>query len=161
MQLLHLECISFGNRFVSLPQNDFMPKDFWINMPVKDVAASTAFFTSLGFSFNPRFTGNADMACMFAGDKKVVVMLCSEQLFKRFTGNEINDTKQATEMLLSIDAESREEVDEIARKAAAAGGSVFGKPAESQGWMYGCGFTDLDGHRWNILYRDMSKMPGL
>ena len=24
--------------------------------------------------------------------------------------------------------------------------------------MYGCGFCDLDGHRWNILYMDMSMM---
>ena len=33
-------------------------------------------------------------------------------------------------------------------------------PAESQGWMYGCAFADPDGHRWNVLYMDMSKMPG-
>ena len=33
-------------------------------------------------------------------------------------------------------------------------------PVESQGWMYACGFEDLDGHRWVMLYMDMSKMPG-
>ncbi|RZL18323.1 MAG: extradiol dioxygenase, partial [Pedobacter sp.] len=25
--------------------------------------------------------------------------------------------------------------------------------------MYGCGFVDLDGQRWSILYMDMAKMP--
>jgi predicted lactoylglutathione lyase len=30
--------------------------------------------------------------------------------------------------------------------------------AENQGWMYGCSFSDLDGHRWNILYMDYSKL---
>ncbi len=46
----------------------------------------------------------------------------------------------------------------MARKAIEAGGG-FGQPAEIQGWMYGCGFADPDGHRWNVLFRDMSKLP--
>jgi uncharacterized protein len=25
--------------------------------------------------------------------------------------------------------------------------------------MYGCGFSDPDGHRWNPLFMDMSKLP--
>src|SRR5438094_977187 len=133
-----------------------MTKQLWLNLPVKDINKSKAFFTQLGFSFNEDFVNN-DMACMYAGDNKVVVMLCSEPMFKGFTGNEL--PTQGTEVLFSLDAESREEVDELARKAEAAGGAVYGKPGESQGWLYGCGFTDLDGHRWNILYRDMSKMP--
>jgi hypothetical protein len=63
-----------------------------------------------------------------------------------------------TKVLLSIDAESKAEVDELTKKATKAGGTVFGEPAEHQGWRYGCGFTDLDGHRWNVLYMGMSKM---
>ena len=62
-------------------------------------------------------------------------------------------------MMISFDAESREEVDEMARKVFEAGGNIFGEPAEIQGWMYGFAFTDLDGHRWNQLYMDFSKMP--
>lgn len=137
-----------------------MTKELWINLPVKDVAKSRDFFTNLGFAFNERFASNNDMACMFVGDKKMVVMLFAEPVFKNFTGNEITDTHRSTEVLFSIDAETREEVDEIAEKVIKAGGLLYGKPGESQGWMYGCGFADLDGHRWNILYRDMSKMPG-
>jgi predicted lactoylglutathione lyase len=136
-----------------------MEKQFWINLPVKDVPKSREFFTKLGFSFNQRFANSNDLACLIIGDQKVVVMLFTEPAFKSFTRAEIADTKQTSEVLLSIDAESREEVDEMARKAEEAGGIVFGKPSENQGWMYGCGFADLDGHRWNILYRDMSKMP--
>ena len=47
----------------------------------------------------------------------------------------------------------------MAKKAEAAGATVFCKPQESQGWMYSCGLVDLDGHRWNVLYMDPSKMP--
>ena len=85
-------------------------------------------------------------------------MLFTEAVFNTFTGNKTADAKQASEVLLSIDAESKAEVDEMAKKAESAGGTIFSKPAEHQGWMYGCGFADLDGHRWNMLYMDMSKM---
>ena len=87
-------------------------------------------------------------------------MLFDETAFKSFTNNEIADTKQATEVLLSIDAESKEEVDEMVMKAVNAGGKSNHKPSEMKGWMYGCVFTDLDGHQWNVLYMNMDKAPG-
>lgn len=86
-------------------------------------------------------------------------MLFTAPVFSGFTGHPVSDTGQGTEVLLSIDAESREEVDALAQKAREAGGTVFHEPAETQGWMYGCGFTDLDGHRWNVLFMDMANMP--
>jgi hypothetical protein len=136
-----------------------MTKELWINLPVKDVNKSREFFTKLGFALNPHYGNSAESASVLIGAKNIVVMLFAESTFKNFTRHAVADTKQATEVLLSIDAESRAEVDEIAKKAAQAGGTIFGEPAEHQGWMYGCGFADLDGHRWNVLYMDMSKMP--
>jgi predicted lactoylglutathione lyase len=136
-----------------------MIKQIWINLPVKDVAKSKEFFSKLGFSFNPNFGNGPDSASLVIGDKGVIVMLFTEQMFKSFTKTELVDTGRGSEVLLSIDAESKKEVDEMARKAEAAGGIVFAKPSEVQGWMYGCGFTDLDGHRWNVLYMDMTKIP--
>ena len=135
-----------------------MTKQFWINLPVKDINKSKEFFTKLGFSITTQH-GNADHAKLIIGDNNVPVMLFPESIFKRFTSNELTNTKEATEVLFSIDAKSREEVDEIAKRAESAGGTIFGKPRENQDWMYGCGFADLDGHRWNVLYMDMSKMP--
>lgn len=61
--------------------------------------------------------------------------------------------------MLSFEAESREEVDEIVKKVKDAGGAIYREPTENQGFMYGAGFVDLDGHRWNVLYMDMSKSP--
>lgn len=135
-----------------------MTKEFWLNLPVKSLAKSKEFFTSLGFSFS-QGPGNTDTSApLMIGSKNIVVMLFEEPFFKGCTNNEIADTSKGNEVLLSFDAESREEVNEIANKAVAAGGTLFGKPNEIQGWMYGCGFTDLDGHRWNVLHMDMSKM---
>ena len=131
-------------------------KQFWINLPVKSIEKSKAFFTKLGFTFNEERT-SPNAACLMLGEKNVVCMLFDEPTFKGFiSGAELSSN--ATEVLLSIDAQSKEEVDEIVAKAIAAGGSSNHKPSEMKGWMYGCVFADLDGHRWNVLYMDMSKM---
>ncbi|MCW3085810.1 MAG: Glyoxalase-like domain protein [Bacteroidetes bacterium] len=137
-----------------------MTKDIWFNLPVKDIKRSKDFFTKIGFTFNEQFGGNPDIsACLLAGDKNIVFMLFEQSAFKGFVGNEVTDTSKSSELLISISAESRAEVDELAKKVADAGGNVFSKPADNQGWMYGCAFADPDGHRWNSLFMDMSKMP--
>jgi predicted lactoylglutathione lyase len=136
-----------------------MTKELWLNLPVKDLNKSKEFYAKLGFSFHPRHINSDERAGLVIGDHHVLVMLFPESTFKTFTRNEIADTKQGTEVLFSIDAASREEVDEMVQKAVEAGGSIYGEPGDSQGWMYGAGFADLDGHRWNVLYMDMNKMP--
>ena len=136
-----------------------MTKEFWVNLPVKDIKRSRAFFTEIGFSLNQRYGNSDESASFLIGDKNIVLMLFVEPIFKTFTRHEISDTGQSTEVLFSIDAESREEVDALAKKVSNAGGIIFSKPEEHQGWMYGFGFTDPDGHRWNVLHMDMSKMP--
>jgi uncharacterized protein len=135
-----------------------MTKQLWINLPVKNVQRSKDFFKQLGFSFNTK-RDTPDSTCMLVGEHNLVIMLFSEAMFGSFTQHKITDTTQSSEVLFSFDAESRLEVDELADKVVKAGGKLFGKPSDVGGWMYGCGFTDLDGHRWNILYMDMSKMP--
>ncbi|WP_310595345.1 VOC family protein [Flavobacterium sp.] len=135
-----------------------MTKKNWLNLPVKNIEKSKQFFSKIGFSFNEEYS-NENSACMLVGDQNFVVMLFEESLFGNFVQNTIADTQTHSEMLISIDAESRNEVEELAQKVEEAGGVLFAKPAENQGWMYGCGFSDLDGHRWNVLFMDYSKLP--
>ncbi len=136
-----------------------MTKELWINLPVKNVKATKEFFTKLGFSFDTKYGNTDHSAGMLVGSKNIVVMFFEETMFKMFTQNNPTDTKFGTEVLFSFDAESRGEVDEMAKKVLAAGGTIYSEPAEVQGWMYGFGLIDLDGHRWNMLHMDMSKMP--
>ena len=136
-----------------------MTKEIWLNLPVKDIKKSKEFFMHLGFSLNSKYGNSDDSACFLIGNNNFVLMLFSETTFKTFTRNPITDTTKSTEVLISIDAENREEVDEMAKKAEQGGGIVYAAPGEKDGWLYGCGFSDLDGHRWNVLYMDMSKMP--
>jgi uncharacterized protein len=135
-----------------------MIQELWINLPVKDIGKSKTFFTELGFSFNTKHGNTDHSASLLVGQKNTVVMLFDEPTFKSFTNSNVADAKKTTEVLLSIGVESKDEVDELAKKAVAAGGTSNHKPTTMQGWMYGCVFTDLDGHQWNVLYMDMSKM---
>jgi len=133
-----------------------MATKIFVNLPVKDLNKSKEFFTKLGFSFNPQFTDDK-AACLVIGEN-IFAMLLTEPFFKTFTKKEISDAKKTTEVLIAIDADSRKKVDEMVKTALESGGSIYKEP-EDQGWMYGHSFADLDGHQWEVLYMDMSKMP--
>ena len=135
-----------------------MTKQIWLNLPVKEIVKSKEFFVKMGFSFSKEYETDSSK-CMLVGNADFVVMLFEESVFEGFSQNKITDTKASSEILISIDAESKEEVDEFAKRAIEAGGTLFAPPAENQGWMYGCGFADLDGHRWNVMFMDFSKLP--
>lgn len=136
-----------------------MTKEIWFNLPVKNIDAAAEFFTKMGFVKNNRFPFTDTMASFFIGEKKIVMMLFRDEVLAGFSQNVISDTTKGTEVLFSLDAESKEEVDEMLQKAEAAGGKIYAKGGEKDGWMYGGGFVDLDGHRWNLLHMDFSKMP--
>src|SRR5437867_7818738 len=133
-----------------------MATKIFVNLPVKDLDRSKEFFTRLGFSFNEQFTDDK-AACLVIGEN-IFAMLLREEFFKRFTKKESADAKKTTEALIAIDAESGQQVDDIVKKAAEAGGSIY-RDAEDHGWMYGQSFADLDGHQWEILYMDESAIP--
>lgn len=135
-----------------------MPSKIFVNLPVKDLKRSIDFFTHLGFSFNPQFTDDK-AACLVINEGSIYAMLLTEPMFKTFTKKEIADASKTTEVLIAIDADSREQVDELVRKAVEACGSIYAKPAD-HGWMYQHSFADPDGHQWEILYMDESKLPG-
>ena len=128
-----------------------MATKIFVNLPVKDLDKTVEFFTKLGFKFNPRFT-DENATCMIVGDD-IFIMLLVEKFFKSFTKKEIVDATKGTEAIIALSAESKENVDEMIRKALEAGGSAPDKP-QDQGWMYGHGFQDLDGHLWEVLWMD-------
>lgn len=133
-----------------------MKRKVFINLPVKDLKKSMDFFTGLGYSFNPRFS-DEKAACMVISDT-IYAMLLTEGYFKTFTKKSISDAKTSTEVLIALDADSREDVQKIIAKAKESGADVYAEP-QDYGWMYQHGFADLDGHQWEIAYMDESKIP--
>ncbi|SFP58386.1 MULTISPECIES: VOC family protein [Variovorax] len=133
-------------------------KQIFVNLPVKDLDKSKAFFNALGYNFNPQFT-DANAACMVVQEGSIHAMLLVESFFKTFTDKAIADTRTSTEVLLCLSCESRAEVDELVAKAVAAGGTTPRAP-QDLGFMYGHGFQDLDGHLWELVFMDPNaQMP--
>lgn len=131
-----------------------MNKQIYVNLPVKDLDRSKAFFGALGFSFNPQFS-DRNAACMIVSED-IYVMLLTEPFFQGFTNKPVADARRSTEVLLCLSCDSRAAVDELAAKARAAGGACPNAPKD-YGFMYQHGFEDLDGHMWELAY--MEGMP--
>lgn len=133
-----------------------MPRKLFVNLPVKDLDRSVAFFTALGFNFNPQFT-DANATCMIVSDDSFVMLLV-EPFFQGFTAKPLGDARQQTEVLLAFSLDSREEVDELVGKAVAAGATIT-QPARDHGFMYQQSFADLDGHQWEPFFMDPGAVP--
>ena len=133
-----------------------MATKIFSNLPIKDLGRSKALFSGLCYSFNPQFTDDK-AACMVISEH-IYVMMLVESYFKTFTKKEVGDAHQATEVLLALDAASREEVQQTISKATELGGSIYSEP-QDHGWMYQHSFADPDGHQWEIVYMDATQMP--
>ena len=133
-----------------------MARQIFVNLPVQDVARTRAFFTALGFSFNPQFSDDKALCMVIA--EGIYAMLLSEPFFQGFTKKPIADASKSTEVLLALSCESVAEVDELVAKALAAGGRA---PVERKdhGFMVQHGFEDLDGHQWEVFWMDPNAAP--
>lgn len=123
----------------------------FVNLPVKNLNQSIAFFTKLGFQFNPQFTDET-ATCMIVSDV-IFVMLLTEAKFKEFTPNAICDATRSNEALVCLSLPSRGAVDDMVRNAIAAGGKTFADPKD-YGFMYQHSFQDPDGHVWELIHMD-------
>jgi uncharacterized protein len=130
-----------------------MHRQIFVNLPIKDMARSQAFFRALGYEFDAHFT-NEQGAALVLGEN-LYAMLLVEDFFKGFTGKPIADATQSTEVLICLSCESRAQVDAQVAKALAAGGSAP-RPPQDRGFMYAHGFEDLDGHIWELVFMDTS-----
>ncbi|MBA2525473.1 MAG: VOC family protein [Pyrinomonadaceae bacterium] len=132
-----------------------MATKIFVNLPVKDLNKSIEFFTKLGFTFNPQFT-DENATCMVVSED-IFVMLLTHAKFKTFTPKEICDATKSTEVLVCLTSESREKLNEMVRKAVAAGGATYNEP-QDHGFMYAHGFQDLDSHIWELIYMEPSAL---
>jgi uncharacterized protein len=148
-----------SGRVRQFPPPDFegeqMAKKIFVNLPVRNLKKSMEFFSKLGFKFNAQFT-DTTAACMSVSED-IYVMLLTENKFKTFTPKQICDATKSTEVLVCLSSASRDEVNEMVRKALAAGGTTYNEP-QDHGSMYGHGFQDLDGHIWELAFMEPSAV---
>ena len=131
-----------------------MHNQIFVNLPIKDLPRSVAFFGKLGYTFNPQFT-DENATCMVLGEN-LFAMLLVEPYFRSFIEKDVSDAHRATEVLLAVPVDSREAVDALVDKALAAGAKEP-RPARDLGFMYQRSYDDLDGHTWEVFH--MSEMP--
>ncbi|HTN17173.1 MAG TPA: VOC family protein [Chitinophagaceae bacterium] len=133
-----------------------MATQIFVNLPVKDLDRSVAFFTQLGYTFNAQFT-NEKATCMVVSDT-IYVMLLTVPFFQTFTTKEIVDAHKAIECSVCLSADSKDAVNEMVDKAVAAG-AIVPNPATDYGFMYQHSFDDLDGHHWEYVWMDPNGAP--
>ncbi len=127
-----------------------MKKQIILNLPVKDLEKSKAFFSALGFTFDARFSGENAAFMNIVGDT-IQAMLTAEPFFASLIDKPVVQAKDANEMVICLSCDSKEEVDSLIAKAVAAGGRTP-HPPEDHGFMYDQGFEDIDGHLWNLVW---------
>ena len=132
-----------------------MTKMIFVNLPVADVAKSTALYEAMGFTKNPTFSNPQGSAMVWSDT--INVMLLGHDLYSRFTPKKIADTHGESAALLCLSCE-RDEVDSIARAALDAGAREL-HGAEDEGFMYSRAFEDFDGHSWQVMWMDVAAMP--
>ncbi|MGW5522075.1 VOC family protein [Gordonia sp. NPDC003950] len=128
----------------------------FVNLPVVDVARSRAFFGRLGFSFDALFC-DQHTACMRV-NRQTMVVLHARGRFAGYAATPICDPGQARETVVAFSAPTRRDVDDYVDGALAGGGTVLREP-EDLGFMYSRSFCDLDGHAWEVVWMDGSRIP--
>jgi uncharacterized protein len=133
-----------------------MRNQIFINLPVKDLAASFDFYAKMGFTNNPNFSDDSAKCMVFS--EEIFVMLLTHDRFKTFVHKPIADLTNAVSCLLSLSVDSVATMDTLMENAVAAGGK---EPIEAKdhGFMQQRTLEDLDGHVWEIFYMDITKLP--
>jgi uncharacterized protein len=134
-----------------------MNRNIFVNLPVKDLDRSKAYFAKLGYTFNPQFTDET-AACMVISET-IYAMLITHARFTDFTAKTIADSSKTTEVLIALSCESKEEVTKIADAAIAAGASEAKEP-QDYGFMVVRSVNDLDGHIWEYMWMDPAHVQG-
>ena len=130
-----------------------MSQMIFVNLPVADLGRSIAFYEAIGGTKEPKFSNDA--AAMIKISDIIHVMLLTHDFYKTFTPKPIADTRATSAVLIALSADSKDAVDALVDKAAAAGGKPdIGPKQEFGDQMYGRSFEDPDGHHWEVMWMD-------
>lgn len=130
--------------------------EIYVNFPVKNVEKTRAFWVKLGFKINEQFSNDQGI-CVIFKENAIYAMFLAHDFFQTFTNRPVA-TSATTQTLNAIGVESTEKVDELIEIAVANGGTLYHE-ARDHGWMYQRPFADPDGHQWEVMFADLSKLP--
>jgi len=127
------------------------PKMIWANLAVSDLARTTKFYTELGFKSN----GSSDeLTSFFAGKNDFIIHFFLKNMLQTHIKGEIADSQKANEIIFTLSAESKSQVDNWEKEIEKAGGKIITQPEEFGKGYYGFIFADPDGHKFNVFYME-------
>lgn len=134
-----------------------MPKSIFLNLPVANIPASTAFFEAIGCRKNAAYSDDKASSMMWS--EHITFQLLARDYFATFTPKPVADSKAAAAALITLDCDTRGEVDATVDAAAAAGGRVDPRKAIELSFMYNRAFEDPDGHIFELVWMNPEGMP--
>jgi predicted lactoylglutathione lyase len=137
-------------------KEEVMSKMIFVNLPVRDLAASTAFYVALGGEVNQQFSGEQSTMLKFSGE--INVMLLTHDHYRQFTQRPIGDARRESQALLALSVDSRDAVDATLTRAVAAGGRADPNPAQDLGFLFNRHVEDPDGNVWEIMWMDAAAL---
>jgi predicted lactoylglutathione lyase len=128
------------------------PKKIWSNLGVSDLERTTKFYNALGFKPNGKHSITKELTSFLVGDDNFVMHFFLKDLLKTAMKGNITDSKNSNEVLFTLSAESKDQVDNCAKEVENAGGTLISEPEEFGEGYYGFVFADTDGHKFNVFY---------
>ena len=125
------------------------PKRIWANFAVSDLERTTKFYRELGFRSNG--TSN-DLTSFFVGEEDFIIHFFLKEVLASNTHLQLVDPQKENEIIFTLSAESKDEVDNWAKEVEPAGGILISKPEAFGPGYYGFVFADPDDHKFNVFY---------
>ncbi|MGV8091807.1 MAG: VOC family protein [Mangrovibacterium sp.] len=124
-------------------------KEIWANLTVEDLERTTKFYTELGFKPNG---ASKELTSFLVGKNNFVIHFFLKGILKSNIKGEIADLKYGNEVVFTLSADSKEEVNNWENEVIKAGGTIISSAEEFGDGYYGFVFADPDGHKFNVFY---------
>lgn len=124
-------------------------KKIWANFSVRNLERTTKFYTELGF----KHSGASDqLTSFFFGEENFILHFFLKDVLETAMKGPITDAKAGNEIIFTLSADSKEEVNSWEKEVRQAGGQIVSEPEEFGEGYYGFVFADPDGHRFNVFH---------
>ena len=127
------------------------PKKIWANLAVSDLERTTKFYTELGFTSNGK---SKELTSFIVGEKNFIIHFFLKDILSKSIKGEITDSHNSNEIVFTLSAENKEQVDNWQKEVEKAGGKIISVPEEFGEGYYGFDFADPDGHRFNVFFME-------
>ena len=125
-------------------------KQIWANLAVEDTTRTEKFYSQLGFKPNSGKT-TSEITSFIFGENNFVIHFFRKDKLANATYDITVDANKGSEIIFSLSAKTKEEVDAWAANAKVAGGKIRKEAGRHEDGYYYCVFADPDGHKFNVL----------